>query len=55
MEMKSQLMIGGGALLGLIGLYFAWNFYSEQNNELIVGGEEENEIIGKNDNIESKE
>jgi hypothetical protein len=27
MEMKSQLLIGGGSLIGLVGLYFAWNFY----------------------------
>lgn len=37
MEMKSQIMIGGGTLIGLVGLYFAWNFYSGKNNvELII-------------------
>ena len=35
--MKSQLIIGGGALLGLVGLFFAWNFYTGKNNvEMIV-------------------
>jgi len=37
MQMKSQLIIGGGALLGLVGLFFAWNFYTGKNNvEMIV-------------------
>jgi|TARA_B100000795_G_C22666752_1_gene386301 hypothetical protein len=35
MEMKSQLLIGGGSLIGLVGLYFAWNYYSD-NVEIIV-------------------
>ena len=48
--MKSQLMIGGGALFGLVGLYFAWNFYTgnkEGGVALVVDEKEpENEIIG---------
>jgi len=55
MERNTQIIIGSGALLGLIGLYFAWNFYSEQKIELIVDEKEnevKNEIIGKNEIIE---
>ena len=26
-------MIGSGALVGLVGLYFAWNFYSKRSTE----------------------
>ena len=33
MEKKTQLMIGGGALVGIAGLYFAWNFYSSKKAE----------------------
>ena len=48
--MKSQLIIGGGALLGLVGLFFAWNFYTGNkgdNIDLVVEEKEpENEVIG---------
>lgn len=30
MEKKTQLMIGSGALVGIAGLYFAWNFYKSK-------------------------
>ena len=33
MDKKKQLMIGSGALVGLVGLYFAWNFYSSKKAE----------------------
>tara|TARA_X000000368_G_scaffold364250_1_gene309835 strand:- start:1145 stop:1309 length:165 start_codon:yes stop_codon:yes gene_type:complete len=33
MERKHQIMIGSGALVGLVGLYFAWNFYSKRSTE----------------------
>jgi hypothetical protein len=27
------MMIGGGAVVGLVGLYFAWNLYSSKKPE----------------------
>ena len=33
MERKHQMMIGGGALVGMVGLYFAWNFYFKKSGE----------------------
>ena len=33
MERKTQMMIGGGAVVGLVGLYFAWNLYSSKKPE----------------------
>jgi len=33
MERKTQVMIGGSALVGVVGLYFAWNFYSSKKPE----------------------
>ena len=42
MEMKSQLLIGGGSLIGLVGLYFAWNYYSD-NVVIIVTEKDANE------------
>ena len=48
MQMKSQIMIGGGALLGLVGLYFAWNFYAGNNIKLEVTDKEpENEVVNE--------
>jgi len=45
MEMKSQLLIGGGSLIGLVGLYFAWNYYSGNDVELIVTEKEPENVI----------
>ena len=28
METKKQIMFGSGAIIGVIGLYFVWSFYS---------------------------
>ena len=33
MERTHQMMIGGGALVGIVGLYFAWNFYLNKSSE----------------------
>jgi hypothetical protein len=35
MERKNQMIIGSGALVGLVGLYFAWNFYSFKEKQNI--------------------
>ena len=29
MDKKKQIMIGSGVLVGLIGIYFGWNYYSK--------------------------
>ena len=45
MEMKSQLLIGGGALFGLVGFYFAWTFYTGNDIKLEITDKEPENVV----------
>ena len=49
MNTRTQILLGASAVVGIVGLYFAWNFYSGKKGGNValevVDKEPKNEIV----------